>query len=135
MTRFAIDAPTALRLVHDDLAPGGSHSLVGAASLRSDVLALLYRQHRAGDVAAGEVRVLQDRLSGLKMRLLGDRVSRSEAWRIAELLDLDDPRPVEAVAVARLQADVLVTEDPELRRIARGHVDVVRWDVLRSALA
>lgn len=134
MTRFAIDAPTGLRIVHEGLGPAEPHSLVGPASLRSDVLAMLYREHRAGEVAAEEVRVLQDRLSALKMRLLGDRVSRSEAWRIAALADLDDPRTAEVVAVARLQADVLVTGDPELRRIAGDQIAVVGWTDLRSAL-
>lgn len=35
--------------------------------------------------------------------------------RIALRLDADDPAPAEYLAVATLQADVLVTDDPGLR--------------------
>lgn len=134
MTRFAVDAPTALRLVLEGRAPGEEHQLVGPASLRSDVLTLLYRRHRARELTGGEVAPLLDRLAALRMRLLGDRVSRRVAWAIAVDLGLEDTRPAEPVAVALLQADVLVTEDDTLRRIADGRVDVVRWDALAAVL-
>ena len=132
MTRFAIDAPTTLQLVRDGADPG-EHQLVGTASLRSEVLSLLYQQR--GELETSEVHALLDRLAGLKMRLLGDRVSRREAWRIARELELDDTQPVELIAVARLQADVLVTDDEELRMHTAGQVEVVGWAELAAALA
>src|SRR5690606_41365647 len=85
--------------------------------------------------AASESHALLDRLAGLTMRLLGDGVSRREAWRIARELELADSLPAELIAVARLQADVLVTDDEELRRLTPGQVEVVGWAELAAALA
>lgn len=118
MTRYAIDAPTALRLVAGGRAPGGPHALVGPSVLRTDALELLYRDLRAGRLSDAEGRRLLDGVATLKIRLLGDRVSRATAWRIAVRLDADDTRLAEYLAVATLQADVLVTDDPALRAAA-----------------
>ncbi|QDO87981.1 type II toxin-antitoxin system VapC family toxin [Ornithinimicrobium ciconiae] len=134
MTRFAVDAPTTLRLVQEGIDPG-EHQLVGTASLRSEVLSLLYREQREPDLGAAERNALLDRLAGLRMRLLGDRVSRREAWRIASELQLDDTRPAELIAVARLQADVLVTDDEALRSLANGLIEVVGWRDFVAALS
>lgn len=115
MTRFAIDAPTALRLVAEGRSPAAGHTLVGPAVLRTHALQTLYRDMREGrtDDAAG--RRALDGVAMLKIRLLGDRVSRATAWRIAVRLEAEDPASAEYLAVATLQADVLVTDDPELR--------------------
>lgn len=134
MTRFAVDAPTALRLAGEGVVLGTAHQVVGPASLRSEVLALVYRRMRAGDLDEDGALALLDRVASTRMRLLGDRVSRRVAWRIAVDLDLPDPRVAEHVAVAKLQADVLVTEDPVLTRAAHGHVRTTRWPELAEAL-
>ena len=126
MTRFAIDAPTALRIVREGI-DVGEHQLVGAGSLRSQAMQLLYAEVRAGDADASDVRAVLDRLAGLKVRLLGDRVSRATAWRIAEPLDWDEIAPAEVLAVATLQADVLVTDDPVLAAAAEGVVERMPW--------
>ena len=118
MTRFAIDSATALRLVSGGRAPSPPHTLVGPAVLRTDALESLYRGVRAGRLADAEGRRLLDGVATLKIRLLGDRVSRATAWRIAGRLDADDTRQAEYLAVATLQADVLITDDPTLRAAA-----------------
>ncbi|HSP60782.1 MAG TPA: hypothetical protein VLO09_06955 [Ornithinimicrobium sp.] len=133
MTRFAVDAPVLLRLAREEAVVGADHQLVGPGSLRSDVLPLLLRAVRAGDLSDGEALVLLDRVAGIRMRLLGDRVSRRVAWRIAVDLDLADTRLAEHVAVATLQADVLVTEDPVLVRAAQGRVRTAGWPELARA--
>jgi hypothetical protein len=46
------------------------------------------------------------------------------SWRIATEQGWDDVAPAEYVAVARLQADVLVALDEDLARRARGLVDL-----------
>lgn len=118
MTRFAIDSATALRLVSGGRVPSPPHALVGPAVLRTDALESLYRGVRAGRLADAEGRRLLDGVATLKIRLLGDRVSRATAWRIAGRLDADDTRQAEYLAVATLQADVLITDDPALRAAA-----------------
>jgi hypothetical protein len=134
VTRFAIDAPVALRLARDKVTVGAGHQLVGPGCLRSDGLALLYEQVRAGDLPEPEAMSLLDQLTATKMRLLADRVSRRVAWKVAVDLDLPDTRRAEYVAVAVLQADLLVTEDPELGRLAGAYVRTAGWAELAAAL-
>jgi hypothetical protein len=66
----------------------------------------------------------------VRMRLLGDRVSRGTAWRIAGELDLSSLRPAEYLAVTRLQADALVTTDPDLAAVADGVVPLAPVEAL-----
>ncbi|PFG21137.1 hypothetical protein [Serinibacter salmoneus] len=135
--RFAIDAPTALRILQTGARPAVGHQLVGAAALRSQVMAILYRRVRAGEMDDGAAREALESLASLKVRLLGDRVSRARAWNLARTLDLADPADLataEIVAVALLQADVLVTDDSALADLARAaEVEVLGWEGFVSA--
>lgn len=134
MTRLAIDAPVALRLARENRTVAAGHQLVGPGCLRSDALALLYEQVRAGELPEAEAMSLLDRLTTTKMRLLADRVSRRVAWKVAGELGLPDTRRAEYVAVAVLQADVLVTGDAELARVGRPYVRTAGWAELAAAL-
>jgi predicted nucleic acid-binding protein len=135
MTRFAIDAPVALRLVRERLTVPGEHQLVGPTVLRSQALAGLYAEVRRGEMSRREGRSLLDGIARMKIRLLGDRVSRVTAWRIAEQLDWDDIGRAEYLAVAQLQADALVTLDPGLVAAASGLVPVVEFGALLAGPA
>lgn len=128
MTRFAIDAAVALRLIRDTRVVGAHHQLVAPAGLRSEVLARLYREVRAGVLADGTARQQLDALAGLKIRLLADRVSRSTAWKIATELDWAEIGPAEYLAVTRLQADALITDDE--RMISPRLVPIASYDDL-----
>lgn len=130
MTRYAIDAPTALRLVEEGSPIAAAHSLVGPAVLRSHALQTLYTAVRAGELGEKEGRAALEGLAGLRIRLLGDRVSRATAWRLAADLDWDDTAPAEYLAVAILQADALVTDDPVLVAAADGRIPVASFDAL-----
>ena len=130
MTRFAIDAPTVIELARRGYDGSGGHQLVAPAPLRSEALSILYRERRLdrlGDRDAGD---LLDRITSMKIRVLGDRVSRRTAWRIAQDLGLDDTRLAEYLAVCRLQADALIAGDAELRRLADGVVELAGIDAL-----
>jgi len=130
MTRFAIDAPTAARLIREDATPLGAHRLVAPSLLRSEVAAILFREFRAGRLAPDRVRRDLDALAGLQVRVLGDRVSRSTAWRIAAELDWPEIDGAEYLAVASLQADALITDDPRLREAAAGITPLAAYDEL-----
>lgn len=132
MTRFAIDGGTLLRLVEHGAALGPGHALVGRGSLRSDAMALLYRDVVAGRRTEAQARAVLESVTAVKVRLLGDRVSRATAWRIARELGRDEIGDAEHLAVARLQADALVTDDPDLRAAAAGLVALAPFeDLLR----
>ncbi|MDF9715438.1 hypothetical protein INN71_04260 [Nocardioides sp. ChNu-153] len=132
MTRFAIDAATAVRLVRDHTWVPGRHQLVGPSVLRSHALALLHREVRAGALTERDGRRDLEALAGLKVRLLGDRVSRAVAWSLALQHGWDDTADAEYLAVASLQADALVTDDPALAAAAEGVVPLAPYaDLLR----
>jgi predicted nucleic acid-binding protein len=130
MARYVIDAPTLLHLVDAGLHVDPGHQLVAPNSIRSAALELLLRDVRAGkrtEMAALEV---HERMTEIKMRLLGDRVSRRIAWQLARQHDWDPLRDAEYLAITRLQADALVTVDPGLAVTARDVVAVAALDDL-----
>jgi hypothetical protein len=130
--RFAIDAVTALRIVRDDPAIGARRRLVGPAVLRSHALSMLYSEVREGSLDEKTARAQLDGIATLKIRLLGDRVSRATAWKLARKLDWDDTSLAEYLAVATLQADVLVAGDERIATAASGIVPLAAYDDLRQ---
>lgn len=130
MTRFAIDSLTAVRLVREGITVPDVHQLVGPNLLRSQALSQLYRAVRAGELTADEGKRALDGIAIMRIRLLGDRVSRAAAWRIAERLGWDDTAKAEYVAVAQLQADAFVTLDDDLAREVEGVVVTAPFEAL-----
>ena len=117
-----IDAPTLLYLADAGLRVAPGHRLVAPNSVRTEALELLLRDVRAGQRTEAEALQAHERMTEIKIRLLGDRVSRKTAWRVAREHDWDTLRDAEYLAVTRLQADALVTVDPELAAVARDVV-------------
>ena len=130
MTRFAIDDSVALRLVREGIVVAGEHQLVAPVVLRSHVLSAIYRSVRAGETQAADARTQLDRLTTMRIRLLGDRVSRATAWKVATQLDWDGTARAEYIAVAQLQADALVTLDADLARRVGGIVTLAPFGAL-----
>lgn len=100
--------------------------------LRSHVLAILYREVREGSLDEKTARVQLDGIATLKIRLLGDRVSRATAWKLARQFDWDDTSLAEYLAVATLQADALVAGDEAIVASASGIVPLATYDELRQ---
>ena len=132
MARYAIDAPTLLHLVDAGLAADPGHQLVAPNSIRSEALELLLADVRAGRRTEAAALAAHERMTEIKLRLLGDRVSRRTAWKIARERDWDQLRDAEYLAVTRLQADALVTVDPALAAAARDTVPLAPLDTLLS---
>ena len=130
MTRFAIDAAIALRLIRDGSDADRRNQLVAPSVLRSHALTTLYRDVRTGEITESAGREQLEGLAAMKIRLLGDRVSRATAWKIAAGLGWDDIGDAEYLAVASLQADALVTDDDALAAAARGIVRVAAYEDL-----
>lgn len=128
MTRFAIDPACLVRLGRDGA--DVRHQLVAPSSIRSRALDLLMVQVRRGTLSASAALAAHTAMTERKIRILGDRVSRRTAWDLA--LDRDGVTVCDAeyVAVAKLQADALVTTDRRLRSIARGVVALASYDDL-----
>lgn len=129
MARYVIDAATLLHLVDGHLPLDPDHQLVAPNSIRSEALQLLLDDVALGLRDEKDALALHERMTELKMRLLGDRVSRGNAWKIARQSG-GSIRDAEYLAVTRLQADALVTVDPHLAGKADGVVPVASLDAL-----
>lgn len=132
MTRYGIDALTAVRLVREGTTVPDRHHLVGPNLLRSQALSMIYRDFRAGTVSMDEARTQLDAITTMRIRLLGDRVSRGTAFQLANQLGWDDTPRAEYVAVAKLQADAFVTLDPDLAAQVASIVRVAPYEELWS---
>lgn len=130
MTRYALDAPTLLRLVAEKVPVGPRSQLVAPNLIRSQALALLFAAVRDGRMTEETALAQHERVTEQKMRLLGDRVSRRTAWRIAREQGWATTYEAEYLAVARLQADVFVTVDRAMAAKARDVVPVADLDAL-----
>ncbi len=130
MPRFVIDAPTLLHLVDNAVSVHPNHQLVAPNAIRSEALQLLLGEVRRGERAEKAALEAHERLTELKMRLLGDRVSRTTAWKIAREQDWGALRDAEYIAITRLQADALVTLDSQLAARAADLVPVAPLEAL-----
>jgi predicted nucleic acid-binding protein len=131
MSRFAIDPASLLEVARGQDGVNPAHRLVAPNVLRSHALNLLLDQVRGGQLSEDEALALHERITQLKIRLLGDRVSRRTAWQIARenggtILD------AEYIAVAKLQADALVTTDSALVSMAADVVPIASLTDLLS---
>lgn len=130
MARYVIDAPTLLHIADAELQVDPGHQLIAPNSIRSQALELLLRDVRAGTRTEAAALKAHEHITEMKIRLLGDRVSRRTAWQIARQHDWDTLRDAEYLALARLQADALATVDPRLAATARDVVAVAAIDDL-----
>jgi predicted nucleic acid-binding protein len=130
MTRYAIDVAVAIRLVSEASVVADEHRLVAPKSLQTQAMSHLYREVRAGRMDRDQAREILDGITTTRIRLLGDRVSRGTAWRIAEQLGWDDPAIAEYIAVAQLQADAFVTLDESLAHEVAKLVSVAPFQAL-----
>jgi predicted nucleic acid-binding protein len=122
MTRFVIDPPTLVLLAEGGRAIDPAHQLVAPNSIRSLALDLLLQSVRANQLTQEAALALHERMTEIKIRVLGDRVSRRLAWRTAREHDWPTIRDAEYVAITQLQADALIATDPELAAKAAGLV-------------
>ena len=130
MTRYVIDAPTLIHIVTEQLEINPEHQLVAPHAIRSQALTLLLGQVRRGELTEQQAGVLHTRLTELKIRVLGDRVSRATSFKIAKEQHWQTTFDAEYFAVTRLQADAFVTVDEEMAQKAEGIVPVEPLSVL-----
>jgi predicted nucleic acid-binding protein len=133
MARYVIDAPTLVHLVDEDLSIHPRHQLVAPNSIRTEALELLLRDVVDGKRSDREALACHEKMTQLKMRLLGERVSRRTAWQIARDRGWASLRDAEYLAVAMLQADAFATVDPDMVGKAANLVRFASVGQLESA--
>jgi predicted nucleic acid-binding protein len=130
MTRYVIDARTLLHIVANGIQAHPRHHIVAPNLIRSQALSLLFEAVRKGELPEDVALEHLQRVTELKIRLLGDRVSRRTAWRIARDQGWDTTYDAEYLAVTALQADALVTIDPVMAEKAANVVPLAGLDAL-----
>ena len=133
MTRFVIGPDIALRLAQLQVVVPAEHQLLAPTLMRSQVLAQLYILVRRGELDRKAAERQLDHLRGLRVRLLGDRVLQSLAWKIADQLGWSDTFVAEYIALTQLQADAFVCMDPALARAIGNTVTVASIDDLTGS--
>lgn len=121
MARYALDAPTLLHLVQHGF-EGGEHQLVAPNAIRTDAFELLFAAVNRGELTEPAALALHERMTTVKIRTLGDRVSRRTAWNLARDHGWDSLQHAEYLAVSVLQADAFVTVDSAMATRAEGIV-------------
>jgi predicted nucleic acid-binding protein len=130
MTRYVIDAATLLHLVANGVQVRPRHQIVAPNVIRSQALSLLLEAVQNGELTEDQALRHHERLTELKMRLLGDRVSRRTAWKIAREQGWKTTYDAEYLAVTKLQADALVTVNPALATKAKNLVPLAPVEAL-----
>lgn len=130
MTKFVIDPDVALRLAERQVVISADHKLLAPTLLRSELLSRLYQAVRRGEMVKKDADHRLDYVRGLRMRLLGDRVLQSVAWKIADDLGWADTYAAEYVALTQLQADALITLDDGLADAVKHLVTTASIDTL-----
>jgi predicted nucleic acid-binding protein len=130
MTKYVITPDVALHLARDEAAIPAEHQLLAPNLLRSRMLTHLYRAVRQGEMARKEAERRLDYVRALRIRLLGDRVLQSTAWKIADRLGWADTLDAEYVALTQLRADALITLDQGLATAVEGMVVIAPIEAL-----
>ena len=127
MARFVIDCETLLGLASGSVEVASNHQLFAPTLVRSQALAALYDAAHRGEISAAEglERISRLNSASLKVRFLGDRALQRQAWKIADQLGWETTYDAEYVALTTLQADALVTSNPDLARAVAGLVKTV----------
>jgi hypothetical protein len=135
MPRYVIGPDVVRRLAQEQIVVADEHQLVAPTLLRSQLLSLLYRAVRQGELTKREAERQLNYMRSLQIRLLGDRVLQSTAWKVAEQLGWPDTFDAEYVALTQLQADALITLNKELAAAVQGLVTVAPFEALYSPTA
>lgn len=130
MTRYVIGPDVALRLAEHRAVVRAEHQLVAPTLVRSQLLSVLFQAVRRGEVTRQDAETRLDYVRGLRIRLLGDRVLQSVAWKLADQLGWVDTFDAEYIALTQLQADAFITLDDRLADAVRDLVTVASIEAL-----
>ena len=133
VARFVVDCETLRGIAAGEIEVAAAHQLVAPTLVRSQALSALYEAARRGEISDAEGLEQVTRINSLKVRFLGDKVLQRQAWKVAEQLGWASTYDAEFVALTKLQADALVTSNPNLARAASEFVETAAPDALGAA--
>ena len=132
MSKYVIGPDVVLRLAQEKAEIANEHQLLAPTLLRSQLLSLLYRAVRQGEITKQNADAHLNYMRGLRIRLLGDRVLQSVAWNIADQFGWPHTFDAEYVALAQLQAAALITFNEELASAVKRLVTVAPFEMLQD---
>jgi predicted nucleic acid-binding protein len=132
MTRFVVDCGAVLHLAAEGIGIAPGHQLLAPTLLRSQTLSALHRAVHAGELPPEVALDRLARVRAMPIRLLGDAVLRRRAWDLADQLGWAGTYDAEYVALTQLQADALVTLDPDLAHRVKGIVPTAPVEALQT---
>ena len=127
MTRYVVTPDVAIELAEKKAPIATGTQLLAPTLFRSQVLSILYRRVRDGHLTKSEAQAHLEYIRRLRIRLLGDRVLQAVAWTVAAELDWPDTLDAEYIALTKLQADALITQDDHLNAEASKLVSVASF--------
>lgn len=130
MSRYVIGPDVAIQLSCDEAVIRDEHEVLAPTLMRSQVLSRLYHAVYRSEMTRKEAERRLKYIRGLRIRLLGDRVLQSTAWKVADMLGWPDTLNAEYVALTQLQADAFITLNRELAHAAKGLVAVAPIEAL-----
>lgn len=133
MTRVVVDVGVALTLAAGRIEVAPEHELLAPTLLRSQALSVLHEAVHRGELKAETAQERLRALQGIKIRLLGDAVLRKVAWEVADQLGWSSTFDAEYVALTKLQADALATQDRSFVKRIDGLVPTVGLEALTRA--
>ena len=130
MTRYVIGPDVAIRLAgHEAVIPDGHHMLAPAL-LRSQMLSLLYQAVHRGEMSKKDAEGRLFYAQGMRIRLHEDYILQNAAWQVADWLGWSDTFDAKYVALTQLEADALITLDPQLADAVKDLVTVAPIEAL-----
>ena len=130
MTRYVIGPDVAIRLAGDEAVVPDGHHMLAPALLRSQMLSLLYQAVRRAEMTKEDAERRLFYVRGMRIRLLEDHELQLAAWQVADQLGWSDTFDAEYVALTQLQADALITFDPQLAQAVKDLVTVAPIEAL-----
>jgi predicted nucleic acid-binding protein len=133
VTKYVIGPDVAIHLAQEKAEIGDEHRLLAPTLLRSQTLSLLFQAASRGEMTKRDAEQRLNHIRGLRIRLLGDRVLQSAAWKVADQLGWPDTLAAEYVALTQLHADALITLDARFADAAGKLVAVASIDALQPS--
>ena len=130
MTRYVIGPDVAIRLAGDEAVVPDGHHMLAPALLRSQLLSRLYQAVHRGEMTKKDAERRLEYARGMRIRLHEDPVLQDVAWKVADQLGWPDTFDAEYVALTQLQADALITFDPQLAEAVKDLVTVAPIEAL-----
>jgi predicted nucleic acid-binding protein len=130
LTRFVIDASTALYLASADRGVPSGHELHAPSLMHSEAMSALHEASWRGDVAPEIALGHRDRLLQLPVTVHGDEGNLIEAWSLTDRFGWAKTYDAQYVALAHSLGCALLTLDARLVRGVRGLIATASFDAL-----